>query len=146
MSLPMTLSHFNYKTSIAVRSADLNAFGMVHHSVYLTYFEIAQLNYWRQLTPWNRKKQGVIIGRAEVKFIKPIIHASEIYAYVRTTKVGNCSFEVEFALALKDQGEEKICTTGTTTCIFFDFETHKPIKLPEDYRERLIAFEALEMV
>ena len=140
----MTLSQFNYKTIIAVRSADLNPFGTVHHSVYLTYFEIAQLNYWKQLTQSKSKTRGMIISKAEVHFLKPISNTSEIYAYVRTSKIGLCSFEVEIILSLKNQEGEEICTTGKTTCAFYDFELNKPVRIPLNYREKMIAFEALE--
>lgn len=141
----MNLSAYNYKTYITVRFADLNAFGIVNNNVYLTYFEIAHTGYWKQLTSWSSKTKGIMIGRAEVKYVKPIYLNDEVYAYVRTARVGNCSFDVEYILTLKKPEGEVICTTGKTTCVFYDYEENKPAMIPDEHRERMIAFEALEV-
>lgn len=139
----MNLSSFNYKTYIPVRFGDLNAFGVVNNDVFLSYFEIAHSGYWKHITKWQSKSKGVIIGRAELNYRKPVRFNDELYAYVKTSKVGNCSFEVEYILTVKKNADEEICTTGSTTCIFYDFEKDKPIPLPAIQREKMMAFEAL---
>ena len=126
-----------------MRFGDLNAFGIVNNNIYLTYFEIAHTEYWKKIIQWESKSKGIIIGRAEINYLKPIQFVSEVYAYVRTTKIGNCSFDVEYVLTvLKPEGEE-ICTTGRSECVFYDFAECKPSAIPEVQREKMIAFEAL---
>ncbi len=139
----MNLKDFNYKTFIPVRFGDLNAFGVVNNDVFLTYFEIAHSGYWKHITRWQSKSKGIIIGKAELNYLKPVTFNDELYAYVRTSRVGNCSFEVEYILTIKKNADEEICTTGKTTCIFYDFEKGRPALLPELQRNKMIAFEAL---
>ncbi|WP_207425485.1 thioesterase family protein [Pedobacter sp. SYSU D00535] len=139
----MDINSYNYKTYIPVRFGDLNAFGYVNNDVYLTYFEIAHTGYWRQILNWKSKTHGLIMGKAEIEFLKPIQLDDEVFAYVKTSRVGNCSFDVEYVLTIKTPSGEQICTTGKTSCIFFDFEAKKPNPIPEAFREKMVAFEAL---
>ena len=141
----MNLSAYNYKTYITVRFSDLNAFGIVNNNVYLTYFEIAHTGYWKQLTSFTSTTKGIIIGKAEIQYLKPIHLNDEVYAYVRTSRVGNCSFDVEYVLTIRKTEGEIICTTGKTTCVFFDYQVNKPAPIPKTPREKMIAFEALEI-
>ncbi|MBC8052371.1 MAG: acyl-CoA thioesterase [Sphingobacteriaceae bacterium] len=139
----MNLNLFNYKTYIPVRFGDLNAFGFVNHDIYLTYFEIAHTEYWKKIIQWESKSHGIIIGKVEINFIKPIEFVSEVYAYVRTARIGNCSFDVEYVLTIMNPEGEIICTTGKTECVFYDFAEAKPAAIPDVQREKMIAFEAL---
>ena len=139
----MNLDLFNYKTYIPVRFGDLNAFGIVNNNIYLTYFEIAHTEYWKKIIQWESKSKGIIIGKAEINYLKPILFNDEVYAYVRTARIGNCSFDVEYALTVKKPEGEVLCTTGKTVCVFYDFAEGKPAVIPEVQREKMIAFEAL---
>ena len=141
--LEMNLDLFNYKTYIPVRFGDLNAFGFVNNDIYLTYFEIAHTEYWKKIIQWESKTKGIIIGKAEINYLKPIEFVSEVYAYVRIARIGNCSFDVEYVLTIQKPEGEVICTTGTTSCVFYDFSEGKPTAIPEVQREKMIAFEAL---
>lgn len=142
----LDLKSFHFKTYIPVRFGDLNAFGIVNNDIYLTYFEIAHTGYWKNIIQWKSKNKGVIIGKAAIKYIRPIRLNDEVSAYVRTSRVGNCSFDVEYVLTLKRSEQEMICTTGKTTCILFDYERDRPTRIPEAQREKMTAFEALAAV
>lgn len=139
----MNLDLFNYKTYIPVRFGDLNAFGIVNNDIYLTYFEIAHTEYWKQVIQWESKSKGILIGKAEINYLKPIEFNNEVYAYVRTARIGNCSFDVEYALTVMKPEGEVLCTTGKTVCVFYNFAEGKPAAIPEVQREKMIAFEAL---
>lgn len=139
----MNLNLFNYKTYIPIRFGDLNAFGIVNNNIYLSYFEIAHTEYWKKIIKWESKSKGIIIGKAEINYLKPIQFNSELYAYVRTSRIGNCSFTVEYALTVKTAEGEKLCTTGKTVCVFYDFAEGRPTVIPQVQRDKMIAFEAL---
>ncbi len=47
------LSNYKYKTPIPIRFSDMDAFGHVNNAIYLTYFEIARSNYWRDIIGWD---------------------------------------------------------------------------------------------
>ena len=137
------LSDFHYKTPIPVRFADIDAFGHVNNAVYLTYFEIARSSYWNEVIQWDWNKMGIIIGRAEIDYLKPVALNDRLFAYVRTSRIGKSSFDLEYALVKMKNGEEEICTRGTTVCISFDYNLNLSVSIPKEHRIKMQEFEAL---
>lgn len=134
---------YHYKTSIPIRFADIDAFGHVNNAIYLTYFEIARSIYWKEIIQWDWSAMGIIVRRSEIEYLKPIVLEDEIYAYVRTSRIGNSSFDVEYILVKKVNGKEEICTTGLTQCVTFDYEIGKSAPIPSYQRIKMENFEAL---
>lgn len=135
------LAEYKYKTPITVRFSDIDAVGHVNNAVYLTYFEEARLSYWREIIQWNRTENGVIVGRSEVNYLKPIMLHDEIACYVRTTRIGNSSFDVMHVLVKITEHGEEICTTGKTVCISYDYNLCKSVSIPSKERGRMIEYD-----
>ena len=138
------LNDFHYKTTLQIRFADIDAFGHVNNAIYLTYFEIARSSYWTEVVQWDWETMGIIIGRAEINFIKPINLNDQVLAYVRTSRIGNSSFDLEYVLVKVNNGVEEVCTTGSTVCIAFDYSQNQSSAIPEAQKLKMITFEALE--
>ena len=139
------LNDFHYKTTLQIRFADIDSFGHVNNAIYLTYFEIARSSYWTEVVQWDWETMGIIIGRAEVNFIKPINLNDQVLAYVRTSRIGNSSFDLEYVLVKVNNGVEEVCTTGSTVCIAFDYSQNQSSAIPEAQKLKMITFEALEV-
>ena len=135
------LSGYKYKTPITIRFSDIDAVGHVNNATYLTYFEEARLKYWREAIEWDISKSGVIVGRSEVNYLKPITLRDEIFCYVRTTRIGNSSFDIMHVLVKLTEHGEEICTTGKTVCISYDYRANKSVSIPHAERTRLIEFD-----
>ena len=135
------LSDYKFKTPIAIRFSDIDAVGHVNNAVYLTYFEEARLSYWRDAIHWNLREDGVIVGRSEVNYLKPILLQDEIACYVRTTRIGNSSFDIMHILVKITPNGEEICTTGKTVCISYDYAANKSIPIPAIERQRMIEYD-----
>src|ERR1700749_2794658 len=139
-------SNYKYKTPISIRFSDMDAYGHVNNAVYLTYFEIARSNYWREIIKWNWDENGIILGRSEINYLKPIFMNDEIVCYVRTTRIGNSSFDVMHVLVKITPNGEEICTTGKTVCISYDYNVNKSVKIPSDQRARMITYDEPRMI
>ncbi|EOR93688.1 Thioesterase superfamily [Arcticibacter svalbardensis MN12-7] len=139
----MNIDSYHYKTNIPIRFGDLNAFGVVNNDVFLTYFEMAHSGYWRQIVNWKSVSKGIIIQNAEINYKKPVRFNDELFAYVKISNLRNCSFEVDYILTILHAGEEDVCTTGKTVCVFFNYNTNKPERIPAIERQKMIDFEAL---
>jgi len=139
----MTIRHtnttegFKYKTQIPVRFADIDAFGHVNNAIYLTYFEIARSTYWDEVIEWDWNEVGIIIRRSVVDYLKPIILTDEIYTYVKTSRIGTSSFDLDYIIVKMIDGKEEICTTGQTLCVTFDYKTNKPVPIPVFQRNKM---------
>lgn len=141
-----TIEGYHYKTSIPIRFADIDSFGNVNNATYLTYFEIARSVYWKEIIKWDWKSVGIIIRKSVVEYLKPISLEDEIYAYVRTSRVGNSSFDVEYILVKKTNGKEEICTTGLTSCVAFDYSLNRSTPIPGYQKNKMKEFEALTVL
>jgi len=139
-------SDYKYKTPIAIRFSDIDNVGHVNNAIYLTYFEVARLNYFREVINWSLREHGIIVGRTEVNYLKPITLEDQLFCYVRTTRIGNSSFDVMHVLVrLTDHGEE-ICTTGKTVCISYDYTAKKSVPIPEKERHKLIEYDEPRLI
>ncbi|MDB5086062.1 MAG: thioesterase [Mucilaginibacter sp.] len=140
------ISDYKYKTPIPIRFSDIDAVGHVNNAIYLTYFEIARLNYWKEIINWNLRENGVIVGRSEVNYLKPITLDDEIVCYVRTTRIGNSSFDMMHLLARITPHGEEVCTTGKTVCISYDYSLNKSVSIPLEEREKMIAYDEPRLI
>lgn len=140
------IADYKYKTPIPIRFSDLDAYGHAHNAVYLTYFEIGRTNYWQDVVKWDWNHNGIILARSEVHYLKPIMRNDEIACYVRTTRIGNSSFDVMHVLVKTNGEAEEICTTGKTVCISYDYSVHKSVNIPSEQRARMIAYDEPRMI
>lgn len=135
------LANYRYSTPISIRFSDIDAYGNVSNTIYLTYFEIARLSYWREIVEWDLKASGVILGRSEINYLKPITVDDQISCYLRTSRIGNSSFDVTYVLVKHTPNGEEICTTGKSVCISYDYANNKSIPIPQRERERMIEYD-----
>ena len=140
------ISDYKYKTPIPIRFSDIDAVGHVNNAIYLTYFEVARLNYWKEIINWNLRENGVIVGRSEVNYLKPITLDDDIVCYVRTTRIGNSSFDMMHLLVRLTPDGEEICTTGKTVCISYDYSLNKSVSIPQKEREKMIAYDEPRLI
>lgn len=137
------LDHFKYKTSIELRFADIDMLGHVNNATYFTYMEIGRTKYWKHAINWDWKKTGVVIGQASIDYIAPIYLEDKVSMYVRTSRLGSTSFDLEYLIVKTVNGAEITCSKGKTVCVAFDYQTKKPIPIPDTEREKMLLFEQL---
>jgi acyl-CoA thioester hydrolase len=135
------LANYRYRTPIPIRFSDIDAYGNVSNTIYLTFFEIARLSYWREVVEWDLKASGVILGRSEVNYLKPMTVDDQIACYLRTSRIGNSSFDVTYVLVKVTPNGEEICTTGKSVCISYDYANNKSMPIPKRERERMIEYD-----
>jgi acyl-CoA thioester hydrolase len=60
---------------IQVRFSDIDVMGHVNNAVYLSYFEMTRVHYFRELLglEWDWKSHGILLVRNEIDYIKPIL-------------------------------------------------------------------------
>lgn len=134
---------FKYKTTIETRFADFDMMGHVNNAVYFTYMEIARTKYWKQAISWDWEQTGVVIAQASLDYISPVYLKDKISMYVRTSRIGNSSFDLEYMLVKHVNNKEEVCTKGKSVCVAFDYATKKAAPVPEKERAKMITFEQL---
>lgn len=137
------ISDFKYKTTIETRFSDFDMMGHVNNAVYFTYMEIARTKYWKQAINWNWEQTGVVVANAGINYKVPIFLKDQISMYVRTSRIGQTSFDLEYIIVKLINGEDVICSRGKTTCVAFDYKTKKSIQIPSRERSKMLEFEQL---
>lgn len=137
------LDSFKYKTTIELRFADLDVMGHVNNAVYFTYMEVGRTKYWKHAINWDWQSTGVVIGQASIDYISPIFFEDKISLYVRTSRIGNKSFDLEYLIVKTVNGKEILCSKGKTVCVAFDYATKSPTVIPEKERQKMMEFEQL---
>ncbi|MBS1611395.1 MAG: acyl-CoA thioesterase [Bacteroidetes bacterium] len=141
MELEELKKQFRFKMKLDIRWSDMDEMRHVNNAVYLTYFEQARVYYFHEACQWNWKEIGAILANAHVDYLRPVVFPNDTYVYVRTSKLGNKSFEVSYIITSIVKGEEQLTTTGSTTMVLFDYQTNKSVPMPDYLRERLSNYE-----
>lgn len=137
------LDSFKYKTVIETRFADFDMMGHVNNAVYFTYMEIARTKYWKQAINWDWEQTGVVIASASLDYIHPVYLKDKISIYVRTSRIGSKSFDLEYIVVKHVNGKEETCAKGNSVCVAFDYATQKPAPIPVTEKSKMIEFEQL---
>lgn len=138
------IDSFKYKTNIETRFADFDMMGHVNNATYFTYMEIARAKYWKQAVQWDWNKTGVVIAHASLEYIIPIFPEDKISIYVRTSRIGKSSFDLEYLLIKMENGREVVCNKGKTVCVAFDYEAKTSTPIPEEEKNKMMIFEQLD--
>ena len=78
---------FRHRTSLQVRFRDIDAFGHVNNATYLTYLEMARIDYSYSL--WERSRErGLIIARIAIDFKLPLFAGDDVHVFTRTSRLG----------------------------------------------------------
>lgn len=145
MNLEELKKEFRFKMKLDIRWSDMDEMRHVNNAVYLTYFEQARVYYFHEACQWDWKEIGAILANAHVDYLKPVVFPNPTYVYVRTSKLGNKSFEVKYLITSEVKGVEELTTTGSTTMVLFDYKTNQSVPMPEHLRTRLKDYEVVTL-
>ena len=123
----------NYITGkIKVRYNETDQMGIVHHSNYLKFFELARIEWLEKLSmPYEEIERNKIIlpvVRCELNFLKPLAFGDYFFIKVFCSKKPTST--IEFSYEIFNVNHDKT-TEGTTTLAFLDSLTRKPLRCPK---------------
>ena len=136
---------FKFFHPIEVRYGDLDPQGHLNNAKYLTFFEQARVQYMIHLGLYAQdqsyKKIGVIVADVHIAFLAQIHFGDDIKVGVRTSKLGNKSMTIEQNIVNNTSGQEM--AKGEVVTVTFDYATQNTISIPEEWRNKIKAFEEL---
>jgi acyl-CoA thioester hydrolase len=128
---------FRFSLGIDVRFRDLDALGHVNNAVYLTYFETARMEFWRQVNDRvDLTGMDMILARAEVDYRSPLVYGDRIEVGVRCASVRRSSFVLEQAIVHVPSG--RLVAEARKVLVHYDYRAGTKKTLPEDLRQRLL--------
>ena len=119
---------------LLVRYGETDQMGVVHHSNYLRYFEVARLEWLSALgvSYASMEKEGLIMPVIDVKvtYKTPALFDDSLTIYIFLSELPRV--KIIFFYEIKNQKDEIVCT-GETTLAFLNAKTRKPVRCPEEF-------------
>lgn len=136
---------FRVYTPIQVRFSDIDALWHVNNARYLTYLELARLDYVLALGIWDGKDYsnlGLIVADIHIAYRAPILLTDKVRVGIRTGQIGNKSLRLDYVIDESDTG--KVFATAESVLVAFDYRQNSSIPVPAEWRARIRAFEELD--
>ena len=141
------MSDYRFYHPIEVRYGDLDPQGHVNNAKHLTYFEQARIHYMIELGLFTRDQSfmqiGVIVADVHITYLEPIYFGQNIKVGVHAAKLGSKSMTWEQNIVDTDTGRE--AARGEVIIVTYDYKDEKTISVPQEWREKITAFEGLNV-
>lgn len=138
------MSQFNFYLPIQIRYADLDTQWHVNNARTLVFIEQGRFSYLRHLNLWDGIdffSLGLIVADVHISYQAPIFMEQAIRVGVRVSKMGNKSLTFEYRV--EDETTGQSLATAETIMVAFDYHAHASIPVPQDWRQKISAFEGL---
>jgi acyl-CoA thioester hydrolase len=132
---------FRFSARTRVGFSDTDAQGIVYYGRYNPYFDLARVEYLRNLGLLHRDGGGDFVMRANtVEYHAPAVFDDEIEIFIRVTRIGRTS--VTFELAAYRVRDDVLMVTSTQTMVFVDLRERNAREIPLEWRRPVEEFEA----
>jgi acyl-CoA thioester hydrolase len=131
-----------FSTEIRVRLPETDSLGVVYHGCFLTYFDVARMDYLRGLGLLEKFRKGEslnLVVHASADFRSPARFDEVLVVHVRVRRIGETSVHFEFRVVLKTDG--RLVAEGRSVHSFIDSATWQPMRVPDEFRAAVQAFE-----
>ena len=133
---------FKFSARTRVGFSDTDAQGIVYYGRYLPYFDLARVEYLRKLDllrPGALEGDEFVMRACGIEYLAPAMFDDEIDVYTRLARLGRTS--ATFECAAYRVPDDLLLVTATQTLVLVDLEERRAVPIPDDYRERVRAFE-----
>lgn len=136
----LTPRDFKVTSPIQVRFRDTDAMGHVNNAVFLSYLEFGRMAYWKEVTglvDFSRVK--FILGRVFIEYRSPVTLTDAVMLGIRCPEIRGASYDFDYLLW--DAKSGRTLAFARTTQVGYDYEKAKPMRLGDDFRSAVTAFE-----
>lgn len=128
-----------FSCKIEVRFNDFDGMGHVNNAVFLTYLEIARINYMKKILEvdgsyFEDRKFNFILAHVSIDYKKPI-EVQHITAQIWLSKISKSSFE--FSYKLVDDENKSLYALANSIQVCYDYKLKKTTLIPDELRTLL---------
>ncbi len=141
---------FRFCSEVQVRFRDLDAMKHVNNAVYFTYFEIARTGYMKAIGNWTKDEGSFrvrfpfILLQVACRYVSPARMEDELRVHLRTSRMGNKSFEFDYLITAKADG--RVVAVGDSVQVHFDYGAGKTLPIPDSFRALIEDYEGPETI
>ena len=137
--MSQVLENFRFSFPVQVRYSDMDMLGHANNAVYLTYLELARLQYFRETSDRRWEDIALVLAHAELDFRIPLTPGIAPTVRMRTIKIGNTSLTIENLIT--DASGEQVYFSATTVMVAINTDTGKPTPIPDEEKQNIICYE-----
>ena len=124
-------------TEITVRYAETDCMGVVHHSVYPIWFEIARTDYIKAagMSYADMERAGVMLPVTGItcRYRLPAKYDDRLAVTARITRLTPA--RIEFSYTVTRRGENAVLAEGTSSHGFVDSQSFRPLNFKKEMPE-----------
>jgi acyl-CoA thioester hydrolase len=135
---------FKFAARTRVGFSDTDAQGIVYYGRYMPYFDLARVEYHRnlELLRTGPEDRQFVMRAMKVEYHAPARFDDPIEVDVRVSRIGRTSVTYEFAAYLEG---EVLAVTAEQTLVLVDLDERRPCPVPDWFRDRIRAFEGTDL-
>ena len=129
-------------SEVPMRLSDTDALGHVNNAHYLSFLEVARIDYVSKIL--GRKKVsefGVIIARVEIDYKSPAYHDEVLRVGCRVEKLGGSSIHMDYRVEEKETG--RLVALAKSVMVAFDYGLGRPVRMKEEWRAKMEEFDGI---
>jgi acyl-CoA thioester hydrolase len=134
---------FKFSTQTRVGFSDTDAQGIVYYGRYLPYFDLARVEYHRNLgllgMDIGEEGEEFVMRALTVDYLAPAVFDDLIDVYVRMAGIGRTS--ATYQLAAYREQDDLLLVTASQTLVLVDLDERKAVAIPDSYKKAIRAFE-----
>ncbi|RFA26185.1 thioesterase superfamily protein [Alkalilimnicola ehrlichii] len=135
-----------WEEEIKTRWGDMDSLGHVNNAVYLSYFEQARTGWFDSLrkdggSVTGADPNGPVLVHTSCTYLRPVHHPARLLVRLYGEGPGRSSFGTSYEVRDADD-PEILYTTGDAKIVWIDFQSNRPIPVPEGIRALLPRAEA----
>ncbi|MBD5174495.1 MAG: acyl-CoA thioesterase [Bacteroidales bacterium] len=142
--IPTAEFDFRHRQPVQLRFNDADMFGHINNTVYLQFFDLAKLEYFKCLMggriDW--KAFGLVVANINCDFFAPCYLEEQLEVVTAVASLGNKSLVLEQRLVSVPKGTVK--AIARTTMVNFSLATGATEPISDDWRSRIAAYEQRE--
>lgn len=135
---------FSHRHKLRVRYAETDAMGVVYYANYLTFFEVARVEYLRSAGIEYRalEEAGMVaaVTAAHVEYRLPAKFDDELSLWTRCASVSKVRFRVEYEIWR--ESDQSLIVRGYTEHALLAHGSLRPTRIPDWVRDGIEQFEA----
>lgn len=128
-----------YTATLPVRWGDMDAFRHVNNTKFFQYFEQTRVEWLRALPgAFMQGDTGPVVAHTACAFKRPLTHPATVHVDLLSTAPGRSSIETYYRITT-ESAPNAVVARGAASIVWIDFETGRPVALPDAMREALPA-------
>jgi acyl-CoA thioester hydrolase len=127
-----------FLTDVQMRFRDLDGMGHVNNAVYLSYTELARMQFYLQVA--NKKtldEIDFILAHVDIDFESQAVWGDQIQVAVWPAKIGTSSFTLRYEIS--EKRTRRVLARANSVLVSYDYQKKKSKPIPPEFRKVLEA-------